>query len=893
MTPAPRSVRVARAIHRLLIRLAPARARRTYGADMIATFEAAADAAAPQGSRALARLLWHEMKDLLAAHRANRSAGAWQGQHPGADAARAFRRSPEWVRGAAWRQTWRSLTRRPAYLAAVVLTLGLGTSVMTAVFSLVDTVLLKPLPYPDADQLVTVFESSPVARERTSLIAPGRLEDWQRLNRTFVALSGSYGENVTDTSGAEPERLSGARVTPRFFAVFATPPILGRTFTDVEEVADGPGAAVISERFWARRFNRDPAAVGRALSIGGRLFPIVGVMPSTFTGGTTDVWLPAQTGSYLLQLREARFVSGIGRLKPGVTLEAASQDLAAVQQGLGREYPKTDAGWSAELRLLKQARVGDARSGLILVFASVAALWLMAIANIAGLMLAQVHRRSRELVLRAALGASRMRVMGTVVREGVLLGVSGGLVGTALAIWLTSVMTSTLSRTPRINELTMDWRAFAFALGTSLVAAAAFSLVPALAATGRGLNSPSQSFGGTSRVVGGRHRVQKLLVVSQVALSVLLVGSATLLVRSYYNLTRIETGLDPSDVMTFHVAARWDEDRARIGDFQTRLLERLEELPHVSDAGMTNFLPVSRASLRYQVSVDGIGGPNADGTVTVGTRMISAGYLRAIRAPLLSGEWCPVPPADPKVPRTAMVNRRFVEQHAEGANLIGRTARMSSYPNTSFVISGVIGDLAEDDHATSPVPYFYTCNSPGAWPDPNYVARTSDARAFAADLRRVVHELDPSRAIFAVRPLQEVMDTGLEQPRLDAAVLGLFAGAALLLAAIGLYSLFMLVVSESVRELAVRLAIGAAPRQVMRLVMTGAGRLLASGLVIGVVLTAAADRLLRGVLFGVSPLDVSALIAAIATIALVSLVAVAGPALRASRIAPIEALRGD
>jgi predicted permease len=883
------TLRIARTIHRVLVRLAPAHVRRTYGEEMIATFETAAHAAAVQGQIAIVRLLWHETKDVLAAHRASRSAPRWQRLQEVTP--QGGRQRGNWAGGAAWRQTWRSLIRRPAYLAAVVLTLGFGTGILTAVFSLVDTVLLKPLPYPDADQLVTVYESSPVARERTSLVAPGRLEDWQRLNRSFVALSANYGDSVTDTSGDEPERLDGRRVTPRFFSVYGAPPLVGRTFTDTEEASTGPGAAVISERFWTRRFNRDPGVIGRALSIGGRQYPIVGVMPSTFTGGTVDVWLPAQITPWLLQQRNARFVNGVGRMKPGVTVDAAVQDLHAVQQGLATAFPNTDAGWSVELRPLKQARIGTAQSGLTLVFAAVASLWLMAITNIAGLMLAQVHRRSRELVLRSALGASRVRVMGTVIREGLVLAVFGGLAGASLAAWLTTVMTSTLATTPRINELDMDWRALGFAFATSLLAAGAFSLVPALVATRRGFN---QTLAGQSRAVtGGRHRVQKLLVVAQVALSVLLVGSATLLVRSYYNLTRIETGLDAAGVLTFHVAARWDEDRTRIGELQTQLLARLDQLPHVSDAGMTNFLPVSGASLRSQIKVDGVAGPNADGTVTVGTRMISAGYLRAIRTTLLAGAWCPDPSGDPKSPLSAMVNRRFVEEHAAGLNVVGRTARIAALADAAFTITGVVSDLSEDNHATSPVPYLYTCNRAGAWPDPNYVVRTSDARAFTADLRRIVRELDPSRAIFDLRPLQNVIDAGLDQPRLDAAVLGLFAGAALLLAAIGLYSLFMLVVSEGVREIAVRLAIGAAPRQVMRLVMTGAGRLLAAGLVIGVVLTAAADRLLRGVLFGVNPLDVSALAAAMVTIAVVSIVAVAGPALRASRIAPIEVLRGE
>jgi predicted permease len=886
MSRRPPLLQLARRVHRALLILAPRHVRRAYRAQMIDTFEAASEAAGSRGAGAVCRLLLHELQDLLMARRVARSsAGSALAMSP--DDHRGPGRKRSWMDGTAWRQTMRSLFRRPAYSAAAIATLGFGSGVLTAVFSLVDTVLIKPLPYPDADQLVTVYESSPVARERTSLVAPVRLEDWQRLNRTFVALSASYGESMTDTSGADPERLDGRRVLPRFFAVFGAPPIAGRTFTDLEEAANGPSAAVISQRFWARRFNRDPAAVGRALTIGGRRYPIVGVMAEPFAGGGTDVWLPAQLSPVMLELRDARFVNGIGRMKPGVTVEAAAQDLLAVQQGLARQFPKTDSGWSAELRPLKEMRIGNAHSGLTLVFAAVASLWLMAVANIAGLMLAQVHRRSGELALRVALGASRLRVIGTVIREGLVLAALGGLLGTTIALWLTSIMTSVLTTTPRIGELAMDWRALGFALATNVAAAGTFSLVPALAATRRGL---TQAVGHARTVAGGRHRLQKMLVVAQVAVGVLLVGCATLLGRSYVNLTRVATGFDSTDVITFRVGARWDEDRGRVGQLQTQLLANLEELPHVAAAGMTNFLPASGASLRYQVRVDGLAGANADGTISVGTRMISAGYLRAIRAPLLAGAWCAMAPGNSKSPLPAMVNRRFVDRHAVGQNLVGRPVKFASMDST-FAITGVVGDLSEDNHATSPVPYLYTCPAAGSWPDPEYVVRTSDARALAADLRRIVREIDPSRAIFDVRPLQEVMDARLDQPRLDAAVLGLFAGAALLLAAIGLYSLFMLVVSERVREIAVRLAIGAAPGQVMRLVFSGAGRLLAAGVVIGVALAAGADRLLRGLLFGVGGFDLPAMTAALLTMTIVSVVAVAGPALRAARVQPILVLR--
>ena len=900
MSGVPRTVRIARAVHRWLLVLVPRAVRHTYREEMIATFETASAEASARGRTAVCVLLAREIKDLATARVANRPAGVVM---PGPASSGSSARAPahEWMDLSNWLQSWRSLRRRPAFLAAAVLTLGLGGGITIAVFALVNTVLVKPLPFPNGDDLVMVYESSPSGRERTSLLAPGRLEEWNRQNQTFVAISGSYSENVTDTSATEPERLDGRRVAPRFFAVFGMRPLVGRAFVDEEEQANGPGAAMISERFWTRRFARDPSAVGRALVIGGRSYEIVGVMPGAFTPGafasaTTDVWLPAQFSAFMMRQRNARFLTAVGRLRPGVTVQAGARDLAGVQAELGRQFPETDAGWSSETRPMKDARIGASRKGLVLVLGAVLTLWLIAVANIAGLTLVQVHRRARELAIRAALGASRARVVSTVIREGLLIAFIGGAVAMALAVWLVAAMPAVLSRTPRINELALDWWIVGVGALTSVFAACVFSLVPALAGTRLGLTRVIAGMagmaGGSRGVAGGRHQLQKVLVVAQVALSVLLVGSATLLIRSYYNLANVETGLDATNAVTFHVGARWDEDRSRIRLLQQQLIVNLQQLPHVQAAGMTNFLPATGATLRYAVTVDGLTGPNADGTMTVGTRMISGGYLRAIRAPLLAGAWCPDPTTDPKGPLSAMVNQRFVDLFAPGQTLIGRQFHIAQ-TNPPFTIAGIIGNIAEDGHGTSAAPYAYTCVPGGAWPDPEYVVRTVDARAFATDLRRIVHELDPARAIFGLRPVQDVLDAALDQPRLDAAMLGFFAGAAVTLAAIGLYSLFMLVVSERAREMAVRLAIGAAPRQVIGLVMSGAGRLLAGGIVLGIVLTAAADRVLRGVVFGVSPLDIRALAAAAVTLAIVSLVAVAGPALKAARIAPIEALRGD
>lgn len=886
--PIPVAVRLARLIHRALLLLSPRRVRSGYRKEMIATFADASAEAGRDGWTAILSLLLREARDLATSRRANRPAGLTLA------AADARRQRPAWpdsIRLTAWRQAWRALVRRPAYLSTSVLTLAVGTAATTAVFALVDTVLLKPLPYPDADRLVTVYESSPASRDRTSLVAPGRLEDWQKRTRSFVALSGSYGESVTETSGDAPERLAARRVAPRFFTVFGTPPVIGRAFTEAEEQANGPGAAVISDGLWARRFGRQPGVVGQVLRIGGRSHAIVGVMPATFTTASIDVWLPAQTPASLLRVREARFLGGIGRLRPGVSIDGAVADLRAVQAQLGVDHPRSDAGWSAEVRSLKDARVGDSRRGLILVFGAVAALWIVALANVAGLTLVQVRRRARELAIRAVLGGSQLRVLGTVAREGMLMALLGGATGVLAAFWLVSAMPAVLTATPRMSELVFDTRAAGFAAVTTFAAACLIGLVPMVAGVRR---QPARAMAAGGRsVAGGRHRLQRTLVVGQVALSVLLVGSSTMLLRSYYRLTNVPTGFDAAETLTFEVGARWDEDRGRIGRFQADLLNTLARLPHVRAAGMTNFLPATNATLRYPVRVEGLAGSNADGTITAGARMIGGDYLRAIQAPLLSGAWCPPLTTDMAAPRSVLVNRSFVDAHAAGENLLGRSLWIAALNGPPLTIAGVIGDLTEDSLAAPPAPYVYSCDAAGSWPDPHYVVRSSDPGALAADLRHIVRTLDADRALFGLQPVQAVVDASLDRPRLDAALLGLFASVAVGLAALGLYSLFMLIVSERAREMAVRLAIGATPGRVLGLVMSGAGRLLAAGVVVGIVLTLVAERLMSGALFGASALDVPALAAAIGVLTLASALAVALPARRAARIAPVDALRGD
>ena len=785
----------------------------------------------------------------------------------------------------------RSLGRHPAFALTAVLTMALGIGITTTMFSIVDTVLVKPLPFPAGDQLVTVMETNTAKSQATSLIAPGRLTDWARESRTFAALSGSYSENVTDTSGREPERLAGRRVAPQYFVVYGMAPVVGRIFTAGEELFGGSPSAIISDGFWKRRYGRDPGVLRQRLVLSGVAYSIVGVMPARFTSAPVDVWLPAQTPPGLLRVREARFLTGVGRMRPGVTIAQAAADLARVQQALGERYPASDRGWSASVADMKEGRVGAYREALWVVFAAVALLLVIAVANVAGLMLVQLHRRATELAIRQAIGGSRAQILSTLMREVLFIAGAGLLGGTALSVWLDLILGKTVAQVPRMNELVLDWRALIFDACAIVTAALAFGLWPALVATRRGTSTIVAHSGNR---VSASHRPQQALVVAQIALGMLLAASAALMLRSYYNLTRVDAGFSTDHAITFHVGAEWGEDRTRIGQLQERLVAELQHMPTVVEAGFTNFLPATGATLRFQVTVEGLGnaGDSGDGgKITVGERTVSAGYLRALAVPLLAGAWCAPLQEASKAPPTAMVNRAFVDRY--GSDLIGRHLAFDQIAGNHTIV-GVVGNLIEDGAKATAAPYVYDCLPAGAWPDPEYVVRVKgDARAVLASIRDVVHRLDASRAIFGVQTLDAVMAGTLDQPRLDAGTLSLFAAAAMGLASLGLYSLLMLLVSERTRELGVRMALGAAPMQVVGLVFAGAGRLLAAGIGLGLVLVATMTRLLGAELFGVSPLDTPTLTAAIAAFAAAAMAVAAVPAIRAARIDPIAAIRGE
>ena len=797
-----------------------------------------------------------------------------------------------------WKQALRTLLRRPGFSLLAVVILAAGIAADTGVFSIVDAVVFKPLPYPDAERLVTIFEASTSKSEKATLVAPVRLDDWNRMNRGFDAIAGSYSENLTEISGSEAERLTGRRVSPRYFSVFGSKAILGRTFTPEEEVFGGPLSVIISHGLWTRRYRQSADVVGQRLIFKGqgnppedRAYTIVGVMPPEFGNPQIDVWMPAQLAPFMMQLRDARFFSGVGRLKPGVTIAQAQQDLVNVQQQLARQFPKTDKDWSAMVGSLKEAQVGSYREPLVFILSAVSLLLLIAVANIAGLMLSQLQTREREMAIRNSIGATRAQVVGTVVREVLIISFAGVAVAWLIDLWLLSSLSSVFDVLPRSTEVHLDWRALIFASVAGAAAAVFSGVWPAVKAT-RSDITVALSHGG--RTLAGEGRSQRFLVAAQFALAVLLLSTTGLMLRSYYNLQHVEIGFDPSHEVTFHVGAGWNEDRARVGLLQKNLIDRLAQIPGVVAAGYSNFLPASDATLRSQIQLQEIARTDDSGKISVGTRSIGGGYLKALNATLVAGEPCPVLGKITAATPKALVNRRFADMYSNGQSLIGMHFHfVDDRPDTAATeIIGVVADIREDNLRSTPVPYLYTCIVPGGWPDPEYVVRAQgDPRAVVPAIRAAVREADSSRAIFGLKSLQEQVDSTLDQTRLQAGMISVFGIAAVGLAALGLYGLVTLAVAARTKEIGIRLALGAKPSRIVGDVIRRVGVLLLSGTVVGLFLTWVAARQLQSIVFGVRTLDMVSIGGVLLVLVLAATIATVLPARRASQLDPLIAIR--
>lgn len=783
----------------------------------------------------------------------------------------------------------RSMLRQPGFAATVVVTLAIGISATTAVFSLINTILLHPLPYPGSTRLVSLHQVRTSADQIRSRVAPAQLEDWAARTHSFDALAGYDLETVAETTGPVPEQIHIAKVSPRFFEVLGTAPLVGKVFSDQEEHFGGPAAIVISERLWQRRFSGNVGVLGRNLHLEKRSYVVSGVMPEgfQFPDPTIDGWIAMQADPDLLRDRTAaaRFYECVGRLSPGFTLRRAQQELEEVQRTLGNVYPTTDAGWSVAIEPLKEHLVGSVTPTLWLLFFSVGLLLLIAASNVACLLLSQINARAREISTRCALGAGRGAIVRLLLAQGLGFSTLGCLAGVLAAA--ATVKWLRLSDIPRISELAIDGKVLLFAAGMSVSVAMVSSLAPAVQVLRKNFSVVRCGRG----VIGGSQRLPSFLVAGQLSLAMILLVSSGLLIQTLLHVRDSRLGFETEHVLAFRISASYSEAPEDVVQRHQRTLDMLRALPGVLSASISAGLPGNGPLPPVDFRI--AGEPyDPTGAHSARRRIVTAQYFRTLRIPILGGETCRMNP-DPKEEFQALVNKAFTDRYLRGRDPIGRTVTLHPQESTpSMRIVGLVDNAREEGYAKDVEPVIYTCGFLRWLPDSDFLVQTrANPATFAHTVREAVHTIEPARAVYSVQPLSDALSDTLSRERFRTKVLGGFSSIALILAAIGLYGVLAYMVAQRTREFGVRIALGATRAQIGAEIVRSAGPLVAAGLASGIVVAAVVAKLMGSLLVNTSPLDLAAYSSAAGVLSGAALLACVIPGLRATSISPTVALR--
>lgn len=796
-------------------------------------------------------------------------------------------------------QVWRSLRRSPAFTAAAILTLGLGIGLNAAVSSAVRGVLLRPFDLPRPERLIVVRQDlSARGGKRDDYAGWAEFAAWRARNRCFAALA-AHGGYAADLSSLDPpENVVGAAVSHEFFAVLGVRPLLGRDFLAGEEVKGDDGVAILSHSLWSRRFGADPAVIGRTITVTGRQRIIVGVLPSRFVWPLkpeVELWVPQWTAPPLADWGSA-YVGVVGRLREGVDAAAARAEMDRVGATLAADHPAELRGVGVTLLPLLDAVVGPARQPLWLLFGAAGLVLLLACLNVANLCVARATAGGAEHAMRLALGAGRGPLARRFLAEGLLLGAGGAVAGLLLGgLCLALLRGLAPPQTPRLDAVRLDGAVAGWSLLLSLLAGLAAGGLPAL------WFWRQHPFGLLRAAAGGSPprgalRLRGVLIVAEIAASILLVGGAAMLLRSLAALGRVDPGFRTEKMVfgVLNVLPRHPPDRRDIADFVAQLEEGLRARPEIAAVGMVSSPPLTQAANALGVVVDGQG-PADERRQTALWSTASPGYFKAFGIPLATGRL--FDPADrPESPPVAIVNQQFVRRYLGGRWAVGRRLRSDEAEGPEGPwrqIVGVVGDLHGLGLDRPPEPEVYLAISQRPTSRVTAVARATGSTAAAlAALQEVAKTLRPGQVVGQRQTMQEVLDRGLSPRRFAAGLTATFAGVALLLAAVGIYGVTALAVAERRRELAVRQALGAAPREVAAVVLRWCGRLLAAGVAAGLCGWLAMSRLLAGLLFEVRPMDGWSIATAVGFLALASLAAAAAPAWRAVRIDAARVLSG-
>jgi putative ABC transport system permease protein len=793
----------------------------------------------------------------------------------------------------------RTLIKTPGFTLVAVIALALGIGANTAILSVVDTVLLRPLPYKDADQLVMVWEDASLVGFPHNTPAPANFIDWRAQNQVFQELAATARLSFNLTGSGEPERIDGRRVSTNLFSLLGVDAQLGRTFLPEEDQAGSHHVVIMSNGLWQRRFGSDPAIIGRSLTLNGESFTVVGVMPAKFQfpSREDDLWIPLAFPAEEAARRGSHYIEVVGRLKPGVTLEQAQAEMNTIAIRLQQQYPATNTQIGVTLIPLHEELVGDIRPALLILLGAVAFVLLIACANVANLLLARAAVRQKEIATRVALGASRARLVRQFLTESVLLAVLGGIVGLFLAFIGVSLLKQFIPENiSQAQAITINGTVLAFTVGVSLLTGLIFGLAPATQTASSNLNETLKE-GGRDSAVGNRgSRIRGLLVVTEVAFSLILLIGAGLLINSFLRLRNVDPGFRTDNVLTMSIVLPELKypDRTRRAAFYTDLVRRVEAIPGVHSAAVTNWIPLVFQGDSIGISIEGRPIEIPSQRPNAVTRIVSPDYFRTMGINLRQGrEFGDQDTADS--PEVVVISEAMGRRFWPGEDPIGkRITPGSPTSNDNWItVIGVVNDVRQFELIAEPRPQMYLSYKQQEFFAPRHlVVRTDvDPLSLATTVRRTVWEIDKDQPVSNIRTMEDVLSGSIGRQRFSMLLLAIFAAVAMVLAAVGIYGVMSYSVAQRTHELGIRMALGAQRRDVLKLAIGEGLKLVLIGIVLGLGTSFVLTRVMSSLLFGVSATDPLTYISISILLISVALLASYIPARRAARVDPLIALR--
>jgi predicted permease len=809
----------------------------------------------------------------------------------------------------------RVLASQPAFTAVAIASLALGIGANTAIFSVTNALLLRPLPYEDADRIAILWQRSPGLGVAQDWFSTGQYLDIKTDNQVFTDVAATIGASVNLTGTGIPERIDGARVSSSLFPLFGAKAAAGRVFTADEDAPGKPPVVILSNGFWKRRFGSEPSVVGRSLTLNGNSFTIVGVMAADFVFNkeimpavngiqNVDFLLPLALNETARANRGGEDFNIFAKLKPGVTMEKAQADMNVLAARMKKDYPQNyppNGGLTVSVVPLINQVVGDVRLALYVLLGAVGLVLLIACGNVANLLLSRAAVRQKEMAIRAAVGASRERIVRQLLTEAVLLSVFGGALGLVLAIGAVGALGQFGSaKIPRLDEIGIDARVLAFTFLVSLTTGIVFGLVPALRASRLDLNDVLREGGrsgsGSSAWGLGHNQLRRLLISTEIALSLVLLIGAGLLIRSYQRITNANPGFDPTNVLSIRVALPGFKYKTpdEVISFYQRLEDRLKALPGVQYVASNYLLPLSSVALAWEpISIEGYV-PKAQGEdlIIASSGYVSPDYFKAMSMPLLKGRY--FTDADVRgAPDVTIVDDKLADRFWPGQDPIGKRMRRGDSGPWRTVV-GVVADTKEYDvDGEPPITAFYPNRQLGVGTRYVVIKTKGDAAAISKAVTREVQALDTDLPVFDVATMDDRLADSLARRRFSMFLLGVFAVCASLLAAIGIYGVVSFWVSQRTRELGIRSALGARAADIMALVVRQVVALVGVGIVVGLAVSFGLTRFIKSMLFGVSSADAITYAVLAIVLGVVALVACYVPARRAAGVPPIIALRQD